>query len=262
MIKCNGREALSMLAEVEAELLELTPSETKYAQKQVDSFVDWLADTNDISHDEALEIKDKIFAAEVRLLTAEDPFAEFIWSRPGDEVGMAEINNAEMQLSFQQVSDMEYADYTAYWDDARLNRHVGKYPTEVWSKSQETLDAVMELIKPYQLRLTHNLTLKIKDMNFLRACNQRLNYRRFGREPLLLHPHWAKAKNALNELLGNPKRYEIKEFKEQSVEEKIDILDAERAPSKNDALFYAAYGLDLAYHADQQDADTTLVDGE
>jgi hypothetical protein len=229
MIKCNGREAISILAEVEAEKhRELTKGEQAYVEMQANSFVVWLSQQPNMTMEKAKEIRERIFESEVKLLKADDPYSDFVWSRPGDEVGDLEIDLAgSLGADFEVNSNQQHFLEQEYWNqmERTAERGEGKYSPDQWKASQNKLDDALEVIKPYQLRLSHNLTLGIKDMNYLRKVNARVNELRFGRAPVFMHRHWCIIKNALNELLGHSKRYAIKEVPEKTEDEKIDAMD-------------------------------------
>lgn len=230
MIKCTGREAISILAEVEANKRELTEDEEKYVRKQANNFVAWLMETADKSLDEAKEIAIGIYNSEVKLLLMDDPFAQFTWSRPGDEVGETEISGFNGTPDFELSSNLEFEDFSQYWEGRHLERHVGKFPTEQWKLSQERLDRILEVLRPYKENKDSELEPTPEELRELRGYNKLLNERRFGKKPVLLYPHWAKAKNLINELLSVEKRYMVKEYVERSEEEKIEELDKYGAP--------------------------------
>jgi hypothetical protein len=225
MIKCTGREAVSILAEVEAEKRTLTEGEMRYAEKQAESFVLWLSQQPNMDLEKAKEVRERIFTNEVKLLLQTDPYAEFTWSRRDDEVGEAEINLTEMSQDFDSNLDAEHKEYEAFWAGNHLQKHEGKYSPDQWKNSQNKLDQAIELLKKYQERLSQSLTLNAMDMNYLRKVNKRVNELRFGKAPILMHRHWAQAKNILNELLGHSKRYVVKEVPEKNEDEKIDAMD-------------------------------------
>ena len=222
MERVFGREAVGIYAEVKIGKREVNDEELRYLKFQVTNFTQWLAKKAEITPMEAVERVKNMIEADIKLITADDPYAEFIWSR-GDEVGEIEINGlGAMAEDFDLVSDQACLSDSAYW--ARMehiaDRNVGKYPDEVWKASQEKMEQVLEYLNGYKTKLPNGKT-KME----LKKANKRIWELRFGKQPVLLMRHWKLCQNLMNELLGNPKRYIIKEPVEKTEEEKIDAMD-------------------------------------
>jgi hypothetical protein len=244
MERITGRQALSVFAEVEAGKRQLEDWELKYLYRQVNGFIDWLAGENKISRDEAKERAKGIVMSEVKLLLEDDPFADFIWSR-GQEVGDTEIDPFSKEENFEENSNLSFAAEQDYW--AHMERiadlNVGKYPDEVWSASRDKMEVIVSVL--HQIKAEQQNKLLDKKVKVrLYKINKRINELRFGKKPELLNKHWKLCKNLVNELLGNSKRYLIKEPVEKTEEEKIDALDDYGAPVVLDTM-NAVYGLDL-----------------
>ena len=237
MIKCNGREAISILAEVQCDRHDFNDAEMKYLMRQVESFKTWLTNVGKTKQD-AENIVQGILTSECKLLNQEDPFEEFIWSRQGD-VGDLEIDLATaLGNDFEKCSDLEFFSHQEYWDsmERTAERHEGKYPIEVWKASQEKLDTILEIIEGHKTRLSNELVTD-KDERVFAKMRTRIRDLRFGKQPILMCKHWKIAMNALNELTGNQKRYIVPEVKQKTESEKLDAMD--------NVAYY--YGLDPTY---------------
>ncbi len=222
MQRLNGRQALSVFAEVECGKRQLNERETKYLEQQVDSFTQWLTKQG-LNELEAKERVREMIEQDIQLLMEDDPYADFIWSR-GQEVGELEINPAEANNDFESTSDADHQSAQNYWDRMEMiaDKNVGKYPDEVWAASKEKMEQIFDALN----KIKHSGVLpegKVRQRLF--KMNKRINDLRFGKKPVLLNRHWKMAKNLINELLGNSKRYEVKEKEEKSEEEKIDAMD-------------------------------------
>ncbi len=254
MQRLNGREAVSVLAEVKAGKRELDDKELRYVKTQVSNFVVWLAEKAKITVTESSERVKRIIASEIKLLLADDPFADFIWSR-GDEVGDLEISiSGSLDADFEKSSDDAHFSEQEYWNHMErvAERNVGKYPDEVWAHSREKMELIMENLQSVQH--SGKLLRDEKVMKYLRKCNKRINDLRFGKKPELMNKHWKLCKNLVNELLGYPKRYEIKEAMEKTEEEKIDALDDNGLEPVLDTMD-AVYGFDLTRLQDEAQAE-------
>lgn len=254
MERINGREAVSVLAEVKANKRELNDKEMEYVNSQVNNFIQWLSKKANITVKEASERVEGIVASEVKLLLMDDPFADFIWSR-GDEVGELEISiSGSLDADFEQSSDQAHMSEQEYWNHMErvAERNVGKYPDEVWAASREKMELIMENL--HTVQNSGKLLSDAKVVKYLRKCNKRINDLRFGKKPELMNKHWKFCKNLVNELLGDSKRYVIKEPVEKTEEEKIDALDdngLEPVLGHMDAV----YGFELTRFQDEVQAE-------
>lgn len=223
MEKINGREAVSILAELKAGKRDLEDFEVRYVKAQAMNFVTWLAEKAKIPFNDALERTRGIIQSEVKLLLQEDTFADFIWSR-GDEVGDEEVLGFN-GLDFEKSSNSDHYSDNEYWEkmERTAERNVGKYPDEVWAASREKRDQILEVLNT--IKFSNELLGSSKMKVRLGKMNQRIRELRFGKSPILMYRHWAECQNLMNELLGNPKRYSVKEVSEKTEEEKIDALD-------------------------------------
>lgn len=226
--RARGREALSKIAQVEAGLIKSTEYMDLYLQQQNLSFIMWLKDKESCTLEEANEKVNQIIALEVKILREDDPYSVFTWSRPDDEVGSAELGTVMENLTFEDISNDEFEQHQKYWNDIErtADKHVGKHPPEVWNLSARKMEKVLSVLEPFlKLKETNEGKFSKDDKKKFFRWNSLIMDLKFGRSPVLITVHWMRCKNAINELLGNPKRYLIKESEPQSAEDYIDALD-------------------------------------
>ncbi len=203
MERITGREAITVMAEVDLGFRELDDDEMAYVWKQAVSFRDWLVSEHKMSLDEAKELCRSLYDKDVELLEEVDPYADHIWSR-GQEAGDAEIDITSLaDKDFDKQADAEFDAYRQYWAQMEYTAeaHAGKRSPEQWAASTEKLMEIVEHINKLCSRYQNKL-LTAKDHAQLAKVNRRIDDLRFGKKPILFFRHWAIAHNLMVNLRG------------------------------------------------------------
>jgi hypothetical protein len=203
MERVSGREAITTMAEVDLGFRELSDHELVYVWKQAASFRDWLVSAHKKTLEEAKQICRDLYDKDVALLSEDDPYAEFIWSR-GQEVGEAEIDLSTMaDADPEGNADAQHASHTDYWSAMEITaeRHVGKKSAEQWQRSTDKMIEISSFIHRLAAKYQNKL-LTMHDMVYLSKVERKLDSYRFGRAPVLMFRHWAICHNLLVGITG------------------------------------------------------------
>lgn len=237
ILRCTGRDAITFFVEYELNQKKFTDEEVVYLRKQIASFITWLMEQGN-SKEDAIEIVTRLHDQDEELLSATDPYHEFIWSR-GEEVGDAEIDLANaIGGDFEESSTMEWRSHHKDWnneymlrdkreqDDFEAETEVKGYDAAVYVRSELVFDVITNYIKQQQGKKTNT--------QFLLKIKNRINVLRFGTKTKedgvdvtrgggeLVFRHWAICYNMVNELLGVSKKITLPEVDE---DEEVDALD-------------------------------------
>lgn len=225
MEKVNGRAAVTVMAEIDLGLREVTEEENKYVLRQFLSFTNWLQTTGLNKYEASQRVRD-MYNLDTKALEG-NALDEFIWSRH-DGIGDMEIdiitaisNDHERRDNLAHLSDTDYWNSMEKTADRAVDH---PFNQEVFRRSKEKFTEVENLLNKLKDKYEDVEALKPNDRRFLSGIKAKVNQLRFGKITMvdgvkytkgggeLQYKHWALAYNMIQDLLRIEKKMKIKTF--------------------------------------------------
>jgi hypothetical protein len=235
----RGKESFIYLAEIKAGYRNVSDEELLVVKHKCMDFISWLIRKGHTA-DSAQQVCENIYNSNLKLLTAEDPYADFVWSR-GDEVGETEINiltSLDPSVEkFEEQSNIECNLHHSMWDNIQktAERNMNGYDFRYWARVQETIQPIVDKLDIYDkkdklsgaekasLRKIKRTVNELRFGKIISWKNKTKQIRSVNKDGIYIPVNtWKMLTNRINKLLRIDKQYPIKQYEKFTSEDALD----------------------------------------